>query len=136
MCPPSLPEKHVKAFMEYYRTQFPKKEYPKATILPKMHLLEDHMADWLKRYHLATGLMGEQGAESIHAHINKLEADYKNTKEKLHHLKYIFEMYTVETDATLLTIRPEVKPRPRKRKRQYSDSSSSSSSSSESDTEQ
>lgn len=111
--------------MEYYRTQFPRKEYPKATILPKMHLLEDHMADWLRQHHLATGLMGEQGAESIHAHIHKLEADYSNTKQKLHQLKYLFEMYTIETDATLLTIMPVVQPRPRKRKRQDSNSSDS-----------
>ena len=125
---PPFPENHVKVFMEYYvkvfmeyyRTQFPKEEYPNATILPKMHLLEDHMADWLRQHHLAAGLKGEQGAESIHADINKLEMDYKNTKEKLHHLKNLFEMYTIETDATLLIIKPEVKPRPRKRKRQDS----------------
>ncbi len=63
----SFLELDVKEFLDYYREKF------SATILPKMHLLEDHMAEWLKRFHLGAGFMGEQGAESIHAHLNRLE---------------------------------------------------------------
>ena len=33
----------------------------------KMHLLEDHMVDWMSAHQAGCGLMGEQGAESIHA---------------------------------------------------------------------
>ena len=39
--------------------------------LPKMHLLEDHMEEWLGRYYLGVGLMGEQGVESIHHHLEE-----------------------------------------------------------------
>ena len=53
----------IKRFMSYYRTSFPRADYPTASVLPKMHLLESHMVDWLRKYHLGTGLMGEQGAE-------------------------------------------------------------------------
>lgn len=67
----STPECDIQKFLEYYRSQF-----PSSTVLPKMHMVEDHVIPWLKQWHLGAGLMGEQGAESIHAHINKLEKDY------------------------------------------------------------
>ena len=31
---------------------------------------------WLQRWHKGAGFMGKQGAETIHAHINKLETSY------------------------------------------------------------
>ena len=40
---------------------------PQASILPKMHILEDHVVPWMRRWRIGAGLMGEQGAESIHA---------------------------------------------------------------------
>ena len=66
--------------------------FPEATILPKMHLLEDHMVGWLKRFHAAAGLMGEQGAESIHAHLNRLETTYCGITNGVERLKYVFKM--------------------------------------------
>ena len=65
--------------MASYRDKFPRSEFPEATIIPKLHLLEDHMVEWLKKYHMAPGLMGEQGAESIHAHLNCLETTLRST---------------------------------------------------------
>ena len=37
-----------------------------------MHLLEDHLVEWISTHHAGFGLpvMGEQGAESIHAKFN------------------------------------------------------------------
>ena len=90
--------------------------YPKATILPKMHLLEDHVVPWLRRYNLAAGIMGEQGAESIHAHLNRLEATYSGIPNKLSRLKYLFKMYIVEVTAMLQSLKPAIKTRKRKRK--------------------
>ena len=43
-----------------------------------MHILEDHCILWLNWYHIGAGLMGEQGAESIYAHINKMEKTYSS----------------------------------------------------------
>ena len=57
--------------MAHYRSSF-----PHATVLPKMHILKDHVIQWLRRWHVGAGVMGEQGAESLHAHPNKLEEDY------------------------------------------------------------
>ena len=62
--------------------------------------------------------MGEQGAESIHAHINRLENTYSGIPNRLERLTYIFRMYTLETSPTLQTLKPLVKTRKRKRKAQ------------------
>lgn len=81
-----------------------------------MHLLEDHVVPWLRRYHLGAGIMGEQGAESIHAHLNRLEATYAGIPNKLSRLKYLFKMYIVEVNALLQSLKPAVKTRKRKRR--------------------
>ena len=47
--------------------------FPNASVTPKMHMLEEHVAVWMKRWHTGSGLMGEQGAESIHAYLRRLE---------------------------------------------------------------
>lgn len=80
-----------------------------------MHLLEDHMVPWLRRWNLGAGFMGEQGAESIHAHINRLEATYSGIPNRVDRLKYIFKMYAIETAPSLLTLKPAIKTRKRKR---------------------
>ena len=41
--------------------------------------------------------MGDQGAESIHSHVKKLEANYSGITNRLDRLKYIFNEYMLET---------------------------------------
>lgn len=36
------------------------------------------MLPWLKKWHLGFGMMGEQGAESIHASFNTMERSFAN----------------------------------------------------------
>ena len=50
--------------------------------------------------------MGEQGAESLHAHIHKLETNFSTLPNKLDRLKHIFNMYNLETAPTLLSLKP------------------------------
>ena len=47
----------------------------------KMHLLEDHMMDWLSKHQAGCGLMGEQGAGSIHAKFNSLARTYSRIRD-------------------------------------------------------
>ena len=84
--------------MAFYRASF-----PEATILPKMHLLEDHVP-WFKRWHLGFGLMGEQGAESIHAHLMKLERIYQGID--VERLKYIFKEHMLVSAPSLISPAP------------------------------
>ena len=79
--------------------------------MPKMHLLEDHVVPWMKRWGLGAGLMGEQGAESIHSHLNKLEATYSSIPNRVDRLRYIFNTYTLETTPELTSLRPAIKRR-------------------------
>ena len=51
--------------MAIYRSTF-----PTAFVPPKMHMLEDHAVEWVKQRNVGFGLLGEQGAESIHARFN------------------------------------------------------------------
>ena len=36
-------------------------------------MLEDHILPWIKKWRVGCGMMGEQGAESLHAQFNKLK---------------------------------------------------------------
>ena len=40
-----------------------------------MHFLEEHVVPWVKKWKIGFGLMGEQGAESVHAYFNGLVPD-------------------------------------------------------------
>ncbi len=62
-----------------------------------MHILEEHVVPWIRRWRLTSGLMGEQGAESIHAHIMKLERVHQAIPNDLDRLKYVFKEQTLES---------------------------------------
>ena len=95
--------------MKFYRENF-----PHATVLPKMHILEDHVLPWVRRWRLGSGLMGEQGAESIHAHLMKLERVHQGIPDAVDRLKYIMKEHILESDPSLTSLRPS----PKKRKTQ------------------
>ena len=52
--------------------------WPNDTIPPKLHLLEDHAADFMERWSKGHGIYGEQGAESIHKVFNVLGRTYSS----------------------------------------------------------
>ena len=82
---------------------------PDATILPKMHILEDHVVPWMRRWHIGAGLMGEQEAESIHAHFHRLENQYSGIVNPLDKLRYIVNEHNIETTPGLNCLRPTAK---------------------------
>ena len=82
-------------FMDTFR-----KSFPKATVPVKMHLLEDHTVACVQKWHVGFGLLGEQGAEFIHAKFNALHRTYASIHEKLQH-------YQCVTKEHLISIAPE-----------------------------
>ncbi len=72
--------------MTYYRSEF-----PAASVLPKMHILEMHVEPWLRKWKVGLGIMGEQGAESIHAAINTITPAYVNIHDKVQRLKCVID---------------------------------------------
>jgi len=74
-----------------------------------MHILEDHVIPWLRKWHVGAGLMGEQGAESLHTHLHSLERNFCGISNELARLKYIFSTYNLETCPQLIQLRPQPK---------------------------
>ena len=53
-----------------------RKNWPKETIPPNLHMLEDHAADFLERSLPVHGVFGEHDAESIHKIFKLLQRTY------------------------------------------------------------
>jgi len=75
--------------------------------------MEDHILDWVQRWRLGAGLMGEQGAESLHAHLMRLERTYQGVANEVDRLKCIFKEHMLQSAPSLVTLRPP----PAKRKK-------------------
>ena len=86
--------------------------FPQATVLPKMHILEDHVIPWFNRWHIiGFGMMGKQGAESIHAHLTRIENNYNSITNDVDRLTNVFKESCLQTAPALTTIRPPPKKR-------------------------
>ncbi|KAL5489078.1 hypothetical protein EMCRGX_G018128 [Ephydatia muelleri] len=86
----------VHEFMAFFRGTF-----ADATTPIKMHLLEDHATQWANATHVGFGLLGEQGAESIHAKFNRLGLAFAPIKDKVKQLQCIVKEH-------LLSIEPQI----------------------------
>lgn len=73
--------------------------------------------------------MGEQGAESVHAHLMHLERRNQGIPNDVDRLRYIIREHMLGSDPSLTTLRPAAKKR--KTRNRDEDSSSESSDSSE-----
>ena len=82
---------NIDEFMSFYRTNF-----PKATCLPKMHMLEDHMVPWLRQWRVGCGYMGEQGAEALHANFNTCERSYSNMRDRVKRIKTVLQNHHMQ----------------------------------------
>ncbi len=94
--------------MAYYR-----KEFPRATVLPKMHMLEEHVVPWLRKWHVGFGLLGEQGVESIHAHFNKYIRTYKSVPEQVAQLRTLINEHLLHIAPEHVAATPSTKRRKR-----------------------
>ena len=83
----------IAAFMAYLRTNF-----PEMTIIPKLHILEDHMIPFISEWRVGCGFFGEQGGESVHASINSLKRNYSNIKKGTGQLRCIMNSHLALTN--------------------------------------
>ena len=63
----------IDEFLQHYRTTF-----PITWVTPKLHMMEDHVVDFVGEWGICIGMLGEQGAESIHTVFNQLARTYAN----------------------------------------------------------
>ena len=82
-------------FMEDFRSSLPDSSIP-----VKMHMLEEHTVPWARKTHVGFGLLGEQGAESIHARFNSLQRTYHSVPDKVQQLVLMVKEY-------LLSVAPQ-----------------------------
>eukprot|EP00731_Ephydatia_muelleri_P018439 Em0011g479a len=75
----------IQEFMAFFQDTF-----PTATVPIKMHLMEDHAVQWAAAYHVGYGLLGEQGAESIHAKFTRLSLAFVSIKDRVKQLQLTF----------------------------------------------
>lgn len=50
-------------------------------------MLEDHIVPFIHQWRVGLGMLGEQGAEGIHARFNQLERTYANMANGVERLK-------------------------------------------------
>lgn len=81
---------------------------------PKMHLLECHVVPFIKNWGIGMGLMGEQGAESIHASINTMTRRFKNIRNKEKQLLQVIKEHHLLISPTVQDRAPQPKRRKRK----------------------
>lgn len=98
--------KKIVEFMKFYREKL-----PWATVLPKMHMLEEHVVPWLRRWHVGFGLMGEQGAESIHAYFNSLKRTFQGIPDRVKRLKQMMHEHLIHIAPSNIAAKPAIKKR-------------------------
>ena len=76
-----------------------------------MHMLEEHVVLWLQEWKVGFGLMGEQGAESIHAYFNSLGRTYCTMPERVKRLKQMMVEHILHVNPDNITARPKIKKR-------------------------
>ena len=76
-----------------------------------MHLLEDHMVEWISSHQAGYDLMGEQGAESIHAKFNSLIRTYSGIRNPTAKLKSIMNEHNASPHISAAVPPPPVRRR-------------------------
>ena len=92
--------------MKYYREKF-----PNSSVTPKMHMLERHIVTQTAKWGFGMGLLGEQGAESIHAKFNSMERAYSGIPNKKDRLLRVVQEHHLTIDPDNLVLLPTVKKR-------------------------
>ena len=54
-------ETDIEEFVCFFRTTFPDASFP-----PKLHMLEEHVIPFMRKWHFPLGFFSEQGGESVH----------------------------------------------------------------------
>lgn len=92
--------------MAYFRGTWPNER-----ITPKLHLLECHATNFIRKWGGGFGLYGEQGAESIHPQFNQLLRTYCGIKPSTRRLELMLKEHLMKVNPKAQKLRPEIKKR-------------------------
>ena len=76
-----------------------------------MHMLEDHVVPFLRKWQVGFGLHGEQGAESLHAAFNRIMRSYTSIPDRLTRLKSVMKEHHLQVAPTMVAQEPTIKRR-------------------------
>lgn len=99
----------ITLFMRFYKETF-----PDASITPKMHMMEKHVVPQTRLWKVGMGVLGEQGAESIHACFNGIEKSYAGIPNKKDRLLRVMQEHYLKIDPENLVLAPPPKKRSKK----------------------
>lgn len=77
-----------------------------ASTLPKMHMLEDHVVPWMKRWKVGCGCMGKQGADSLHASFNNAEKAFNNMVDRVERLRVVLQNHHLKLIPSITSLEP------------------------------
>ena len=106
-------ETRIDSFLSCYRDAF-----PHASITPKLHMMEDHLVPFLKKWKVGFGFLGEQGAEFIPARFNNIRRNYTNMPKTVTRLEAILREHLSQVCPKNIVKLPA--PNPRKTKEEPS----------------
>ena len=76
-------------------------------------MLEEHTVAWVQKWHVGFGLLGEQGAESIHAKFNALHRTYCSIHDKLQHYQCVMKEHLISIAPQNVAAIPVITKRPK-----------------------
>ena len=85
--------------------------WPNDSIPPKLHMLEDHVIEFLTQWRAGLGFYGEQGGESIHAEISRMTNRYSSIRNPVDRLKYTMNQHLLTTFPKAQLLKPQIKRR-------------------------
>ena len=99
-------ENKIKVFMAYCR-----KYWPNKTISPKIHMLEDHVVDFIMEWKVGLGFYGEQGGESLHSAFNNLARTYSALVLSTRRLRSMLQSHYLKAYPSVQNLKPDIKLR-------------------------
>ena len=76
-----------------------------------MHMLEEHVIPFIKKWKIGLGMYGEQGGESIHPEFNQLRKIYASVPSKKDRLKLMLEQHHMKVRPIAQNMVPNIKKR-------------------------
>ena len=74
-----------------------------------MHMLEEHVIPWVRKWKFGLGFHGEQGAESIHAAFNTLQRTYSSVPNPTNRLKCMLKEHHTQASPYAKEQQPPIK---------------------------
>lgn len=72
-------------------------------------MIEDHVVPFLQQWKVGLGMLGEQGAEGIHARFNQLERTYCNMANGVDRLRAMVSDHFRQVNPDNVTLQPPAK---------------------------